>query len=346
MIQLDYTFANARIGAMKAELIDGTEMKSLRESRDFEDAFSLLKGTMYGKDLAKLSSPSLVEIEGALARDLVKDCETIIDSVTGVPKIFFKQYAKKFEIAAIKALLILKNSGLKTKEHPLIPHGVMTKQMIEKLVEMETVEEVVEMLKFTEYYAVLHKALSGYKDAKTVYPFIMALDAHVYGRLGRIMEKIYGRDRTSLRQLVGTEIDAKNLLNILRLRDADEKEAWGWLIPYRYKLKDSDLRAAFNVKKLSELPHVIEPYNSVISNGVEEYEKTGSLLKLELEFKKYMLEMSRRAFGGDRFHIGVPIAYLNLKDNEIRNLMTILHAKNEKLTAPEIEELTIATARA
>jgi vacuolar-type H+-ATPase subunit C/Vma6 len=46
-------------------------------------------------------------------------------------------------------------------------------------------------------------------------------------------------------------------------------------------------------------------------------------------------------FYGDRFHIGALIGYLNLKENEVRNLMAILKGKDEKLSTDDIGKLII-----
>lgn len=342
----DYAFINARIGAMKSYLLDVGELNAMAEVASFDDSFAVLKNTMYGKKLAKLHSPSLIDIENVFTKSLVHDYETIARSMHGAAREFLEQHARKFEIASIKTLIIMKIAGEKVKEYPWILYKTITESAIERLLETETLEELVEMLKFTEYYAVLRKALSEHKDAETAFPFIVVLDKYVYGKLGKVMDLMHGKDREMVRKLIGVEIDAKNLINLLRLRGIEEHVAWQYLIPYRYKLKDEELRMALNVERLSELLAQLSrsQYNDIISQGIKDYEKTGTFLQLELHFRRYILSLNKRVFQGDRFHIGVPIAYLNLKENEIRNLIAILKAKEEGLGYPEIEELLVLPA--
>ena len=347
MTSFKYGFVNAKVGAMKSYLLDDVEMKSLIETRDFDDAVALLKNTTYDKDLAKLSSPSVVDIENMFLKSMFRDYEKLVKSVGGIPKTFFAHYAKKFEIDALKLLLIMKSKGEEVKEYPWIVQNIMTVPMAEKLVDMETPEELIEMLRFTKYYQILHNALSEYNEQGTVYPFITALDTYLYSGLDKIIQNtvvrqnLSGRDRGVAEHLIGIEIDAKNLLTVLRIRGTDKEEILDWLIPMRYKLIDSELRAAFNVKSLSELPQILTHYIDVISAGIKDYEKTQSLFTLDNEFKKYILKANNRLFCGDRFHIGVPIAYLNLKENEVRNLTAILHGKEEGLSASQIEEAVV-----
>lgn len=347
MTSFTYGFINAKVGAMKSYLLDGVEIKSLIESRDFDDAVALLKNTAYAKEFAKLSSPSVVEIENVFSKTMFNDSEKLVKSIGGIPKIFLAHYAKKFEIDLLKLLLVMKSKGEDLEEYAWIAQRMATVPMAEKLGDVETVGELVEMLRFTKYYPILHKAVSEYEELGTVYPFITALDGYYYSGLDEIIQndvvrqRMSGRDRGIAERLMGIEIDAKNLLTVLRIRGTDEKDALNWLMPIRYKLTDSELKAAFSIEKITELPQVLTHYTGIVSAGVKEYEKTQSLFALENEFKKFILKANNRLFCGDRFHIGIPLAYMNLKENEIRNLTAILHGKEEGLDSSKIEETVI-----
>jgi V/A-type H+-transporting ATPase subunit C len=337
MSSYKYGFVNARVGAMKSHLLDDVEIKSLIESRDFDDALALLKNTAYGQELTKLSSPSLVEIENVFSRSMLRDYEKLAISVTGTSKAFLVRYARRLEIEALKLLLIMRSKGEEVKSYPWIMERIMTVAMAEKLVDVETPAEMVEMLRFSEYYQILHKAVSEYSEQGTPYPFIKALDTYHYARLNNILRKMGGKDRSIAEHLVGLEIDAKNLLIVLRIRGTEEAIS-DWLMPIRYRLTDPELAAAFNVKSLTEVQQVFKRYTDIISMGIKEYETTNSFFALENEFERYILNANKRLFGGDRFHMGIPLAYLNLKENEVKNLTVILQGKEEDLPTSQIEE--------
>ncbi|MBI5254159.1 MAG: V-type ATPase subunit [Euryarchaeota archaeon] len=337
----EYAYISAKVSAMKSFLLDASTLKAMAEAKSPEDALSILKNTPYGRELAK-SSPSLMDVERVLTTSLVRDYEKISKPLIGTARIFMEQYAKKFETASIKTLIIMKVSGEKLREYPWIPFKTMTDSMIERLLHTETLEELIEMLKLTEYYPILRKVLSEYK-AESAYSFIAALDKYVYGELGSIMGAMRGKDKEMTNSLIGAEIDAKNLIAALRLRGAEEKIFKDCLVPYRYKLDDAALRTLFETKRISELIPQLPgmPYGEIILQGIKEYEKTGAFFQLELSFRKYLLRISKQAFQSDRFHIGVPIAYLNLKENEVRNITAILTAKEAGLSASETEDLVI-----
>jgi vacuolar-type H+-ATPase subunit C/Vma6 len=338
-----YGFVNARVGALKSHLLDEMEIKTLIESRNFDDALALLKNTAYGKELTKLSSPTLIDIENVLAKSMLSDYKKLAISVTGKPKNFLAHYKKKFEIEAIKTLLIMKSTGEEVKDYPWILQRVMAVETAEKLAEMGTPGELVEMLRFTDYYQHLHKASSEFGENGSPYPVIWALDSYFYGRLNSILRKIEGKDRAIAEHLIGIEVDAKNLLIALRTRgtDVDLQE---YLMPMRYRLRDPELTATFNAKSVAEIQQIFERYSDIISAGVKDYEETGSLFALENEFKSYILKENTKIFGGDRFHLGIPVAYLNLKANEVKNITAILQGKEEDLSTEHIEETVTVLA--
>ncbi|MBU2559442.1 V-type ATPase subunit [archaeon] len=322
---------------MKSHLLDGMEMKTLIESRNFDDALALLKNTAYGKELSKLSSPSLIDVENVLQKAMLTDYGKLAISVTGASKKFLAHYAKKAEIEAIKTLLIMKTKGEEVKDYPWILERIMAVEAAEKLVDVGTPGEIVEMLRFTEYYTVLHKAVSEATEQDSPYPFIEALDTYFYSRLNSILRKMGGKDRKIVEHLVGIEVDAKNLLIALRTRGTGG-EVTGHLMPMRYRLSDPDLQAAFNIKSIGEVQQIFQHYNDIISQGVKDFEDTGSFFGLESGFQEFKLKQNKRLFGGDRFHMGIPIAFLNLKSNEIRNLTAILQGKEESLSVEQIEK--------
>jgi len=337
-----YAFVNARIGAMRSYLMDPTQMRSMIESPTVEDSLSFLK-TAYGGDLAKLTSPSLRDIEDVLIMNLVHEYEKLTKSVVGLSRTFLERYAKKLEIMSIKTLIIMKLSKMKIEHYPFVLYRTITKETVDKLLQMETVDEMVEMLKLTEYYDVLKKAVAAQKEDSNPYPFLVALDTYIYGRLGELMGKMKGKDKEMVRRLIGVEIDYRNVMTALRLMGTDEALAWESLIPYRYSIKDEHLRNLINLRSISELPTqlVDTKYRDIINQGVREFESTGSLHGIEREFQKYMFKQYRYVFYGDRFHIGLPIAYLNLKENEIRNVMAILKGKESGLPVEKIEETVL-----
>lgn len=341
-----YAYANAKIGAMKSRLLSSDEIRSMMDTSGLEDALSILKDTTYREWLSKLPSYSMVDIENAFARALVRDHERIVRSVMEEKRAFLEQFAKKFEANTIKAMLRMKiagYSGDNMKDYPWIPYKVTGEPMIEKFLQVESVEELVEMFSPTEYYSVLLDSMTAYKESDSAFPFTAALDKYVYGKIIKALDDLGSRDRDIAKCLLGVEIDAKNFMIAQRCMGLEDDVIWDNMIPYRYKLDDASLDAIIHTedpsKLVSDMPQT--SYQELIADAVKMYEKTESLLAFELMFKRYIIKINNRVFYGDRFHMGTLIGYLNLKENEVRNLITVLKAKEEGLTLQDVEDLII-----
>jgi len=329
---------------MKSHLIDPFEVKAILEAGTFEDALSLLKNTPYGKGLSKIQAPTPLEVEKALAGGLIHDFRKILKSVQGPTRDFLLAYARRFEVAALKALLTQKLTGsVGTEASLVVPHGILDEAIIERLLQAETVEEFVEHFQGTEYYSILISALRESKGegAPTLLPYFLVLDRYYYETLWGEMEGLKGKDRESARRVVGPEIDFTNFAILLRLRGSEEAAAWRCLLPVRYQLDEKILRLAFNLEKLEELfTQISDPrYREHIFQAMKEYEKTGSSASFEILLRKHLFREALRVFYGDRFNIALLIAYLTLKETEVRNLTAILNGKEAGLPVEEIEAL-------
>ncbi|HLE02053.1 MAG TPA: V-type ATPase subunit, partial [Dehalococcoidia bacterium] len=321
----EYAYPSAKVGGMKSYLLDPFELKAIMETGSFEDALSLLKNTAYGKELAKLQSSAPKEIERVLVKSLLRDMDRLSKALDGSRKAFLEVYAKRFEVEALKAVLILKITKTKVA-HPWIPYGAMGEAAIERLLQAETLEELFELLKATEYYEVLHRALSESKERSSPFPYLVALDRYHYGRVWAALGGLKGRDRTVAEGLIGPEIDLKNLTTVLRLRGGEEKAVWPCLLPCSYQLDEEALRLIFNIGRLGEIFAQLPAlkYRELLVEGVKEYERSGSTALIEREFRMHLLATNQRVFRGDRFHIGAILGYLNLKENEVRNITAIV----------------------
>ncbi len=342
-----YAYVSARIGGMRSYLLDSGEIRALMEATGLEDAISLLKNT-YGKDLGKIEGSSLREVEKILTADLLGDFEKMVRSTKKAERTFFEQYAKFFEIGALKILLTMKLA----KPVPRIDlHWVFSRSLpeatINKLLKMETLDELFEMLRYTEYYPLLKTLAERHRGTSDPLPFLAALDKYVYGKLWGTIKGLTGRDRRFAERFIGVEIDKRNLIAVLRLRGEEESVVWDNLIPVRYKLLDEDFSLILSLRRLSELPAEARkptrahkfPYQEIIFPGLKEYEETRSTQTIENGFRKMFLEQSVEIFRGYRFHLGLPLAYLYLKENEIRNVIAILKGKEAGLPTSTIEKL-------
>jgi ATP synthase A1 C subunit len=346
-----YAYVNARIGGMKSFLLKDEDFRTLIESRNLDELFSQLKNTHYSPDI---SDANVLALELQLNKSLYRDYLKLIKCVDGRPKEFVHSMAKKYEVDTLKSIIKMKFLGITLSEY-LIPFGAVDEALIAGLLKADGVSGVIERLKNTEYYEPLklvHQMMgeeigkeSGDETPRAVegidLAFISALDMYYYNGVKLAMENLSKKDQSMVKRFVGFNIDLSNLLMALRLRGIDVSIE-DYFIEGGEGLKLKQFNIIGNLENLSKLPEIVpRRFVELTTEALEKYEQNSSLLWFEIVVKKQLLRESRKLFLGSRFHIGTIIAYLNLKENEISNLIKIIKTKDEFFPANEIEELLV-----
>lgn len=333
---------------MRSYLLESAGIKSLIDAPAWEDAVALLKDSEYGRELGKLRSPDILDIEEVLTKSLLRDYEKIISSSRGESRKFIETIGRRFEVGAVKAVTLGKVLGMsreEIKEQVIIPFGKITELRLSKMLETESVEELVESMRNTPYYTPMRKGVTSLKEEGTPFSLLALLDQHVYSEILGAIKSLSERDRKDAKRLIGTEVDAKNLLLALRCQNLDEDKVVKLFIKPWYRIKENVLRTclAGNIEVLTSKEF---PYLKYVELGLTVYRKTGSLTELEMGMKKLVLNLNKSMFHGDRFHIGVLIGYLNLKENEIRNIIAVMRGKKDNLDPEDIKKLVILPGEA
>ncbi len=344
-----YAYVNARIGGMKSFLFKEEDFRGLIESRNLEELVSLLKNTSYS---AAITDANVLALELQLKRSLYTDYLKLVNCVDGRPKDFIHSMAKKYEVETLKSLVKMKFLGITLTEY-LIPFGTMDEALIEKIMRVEGVTDLIEALSGTEYYEPLnqvHQLVGEEKGEEEAVsengygadlPYINALDAYYYQGVKETMARLSKKDKSMVKRFVGFNIDLSNLLMALRLRGtAAESEEFFIEGGESFTLKQFMLVG--NIEDMSRLPDIMpKRFIEITTEAISKYNEKPSLLWFELVTKKQLLKESKKLFLGSRFHVGTLIAYLNLKENEISNLIKIIKTKDESFPTKEIEELLV-----
>lgn len=335
-----YAFPRARIGAMRSGFLGAEDFHALLEAGSMEDIVSLLKLSGYGEALSRLSAPGPGEVEEVLRRSLLMDYGKIYSSLYGFGKIFIDRVSKKFEVQAIKGAVREKIAGAGSRRWAVVPFGSIGESVIERIRRSESHEEVAESLRLTEYYPAFQAALPQLRDNGNPFALFSGIDKYVYDRIAEKLKAVHGLDKRISRLLIGTEIDFKNMMLVLRCREMEDEVVEKLLINYRYNLDNVALKTLMS-EGVDALSQENFPYSEAVGNSLEEHKRNKSLLPLETALERHLTGLNVVALTGFPFQLGAVIAYLNLKENEVRNLTVLLRGKKEGLGREEMEGLLI-----
>ncbi len=112
-----------------------------------------------------------------------------------------------------------------------------------------------------------------------------------------------------------------------------EEEIINYTLPFGFRVQDSDIRAIAAGADIAALINRIFPGIPDV-NALLENPQSG-LPRLEVLFKRQLIQQCLAAFVGNPFHIGIPLAFLVLSDIEVQDLIVMIEAKSSNMEDEE-----------
>lgn len=206
---------------------------------------------------------------------------------------------------------------------------------IELLETSQTIDELIENLKDTEYYRPLYRFKNS--PSITLFDYDLALDQYYFSILWKERKKLLKKKELEIyTRDFGSQIDFLNLQWIYRAKKyyhMSTTEIFSLLIPVQYKLSDSF------IKELVEAPDD-EAFNTVLQRTVYAkymiYADSNDTLSAEQSYKKCMYHLLTQDRRKNPYSIASINTYLFLKEEEIKRLTTAIECIRYSLTPEEI----------
>ncbi len=318
-----YAYAYARIRARMSELLDERKLRELVDTRR-EDFLASLMDTAYKEKLTKAAVTEIDarKIEKALREELIDQHLMVIKSTGGAIRDVFEVLLRRLEVKNLKAVIRAKAAETQTPE-------------------ANSIESMIKQLE-SPYRRVLEEALPEYEKSKSVLILENALDEEIADALWNRIERLGVTDKEIVRKIIGTEFDIANLMTLLRCKSEEitEAEMRKYFLPYVYAFDFNadavkDAISAENVSTAIQLMPASSVYKEVLTGALSAYEAEKSLIPFEYALSRYFLVTIKNILRGYPINIGTIIAFLYLKDIEIRNLSTITVCKENEIPAEE-----------
>jgi len=338
-----FAYVNARVRSMESRLLDEHKINELIEAAGMSEFIGFLEDTDYGPYLSEASNDSL-GIEKALNTHLAHVYQTLASISPDKAKKILRLFEKKFDVQNIKTLLRAKYVGLNAEEtfKLIIPLGTIPENKLRELCETKSIEEVLNGLEGTEYSKILSNELAMYEQTGKLISFELALDKYILEGLWKSVG-IEGISEDIFKEFVGAMIDIENLKVILRAKsdNLSSDDILNYILNVGYEIAPWKLKELAEAESIEGVISALEGtrYGSIISENLEEYEKTGSVYVFEKALDKHLAEVGKKLSLRQPFGVGPIIGLITSKEQEIKNLKIIIKGKIEGLSSNQIREL-------
>lgn len=334
-----YAELAAAVRSFKADLIKPSQMERFVEASSLSETVSLV--TEGG--VTSVEGSDLTLVESHLIQRVIKLTDRLAAYAPHDSRTLIKLFSTRYELACVRE--ILKSIGEQVDPEEalkhIIPTGKFTTERCKELIETRNPNRVIENLQDEALRRFLSPKLTGERGGIAAG---FAIDQYYYTRLWAVSNLPDPLDAQSARGLIGELVDHLNILLAFRARliDLDARSTSELLIPVNYALGHA-LNELAESTNLQNLMRVLEktPYarafqgQSAINGGT-----TG----VERALNRSHAISCLNAFAGPPFNVGLALAFLFLKNYELRDLFTIINGKANNVPMDRVIDSLILTA--
>jgi vacuolar-type H+-ATPase subunit C/Vma6 len=319
----------ARTHGLQEHLLKSDQFVQLLRLRDISGMVNFLLKSEYSKELSKIPVKELeaYSLEKIFYEKLSQRLFFLLQITSGKTRQVLEHYCRKIEVENLKRITRAIHAGEKISEDQLIPIPRKYQTInLPALLHTHTIREMIELLRESEYEN-LRKAIDLYEKYENPRVIEAEADKIYYQFLWKTLEKAINKNE--VRDLIGTEIDLKNLLNVFTLRYAkvEQELLRQTTINVYYRLSKSLIQqtASLSYQAIPELltwPKYVE----LAKKAVELIDK-GMMSETENIFSQYLYSYNETTVLRKPNSLVYVFAYLELCFREARNLTALAIGK-------------------
>ena len=336
-----YASVLAKIGAERSNLVGETRIKALAENKSLTELAVQLRDTSYQEQISKLSLPlTSRKLERAFNENLIGTYIKIIKYSPKNVRKYLSLYLLRFEIEHIKALMKATSAKLSPEQKLMkiyfsVEDHLKKHAVIEEAAKASTPNQIIHVLKDTDYFLPLNMGLKNYEENGSTAFFDVFLDKLFYEKLYEGYESLNKKEQSYANFYVSMENDGFTLVTLLRGKALNYESNWLRLVvPGNYfnlnKSTVEDLVTAEDFEAAFKL--VLDSFYAKYFIKAQTPEET--IATAGKAFKKAVFHHAKSSAISETFNIGSPLAFLTQKEAEVYNL-TVLSLGIDSAMKPE-----------
>lgn len=345
--ETDAGYANARLRGMRSHLLPLTFYEQLIEAPDLGQVVKDLMDTEYAPDLEDqlVRGRTAGVIDDALKNNMVHAYRKVFKFLHPDARKLLSTLLGRWDVFNIKTILRgahfhVAADDVKTSFFPV---GYLSTEELEALAKLDDVRVVIDTMAMWGYVyaAPLRRSFPEYSRSKDLAPLELALDKQ-YAEWAASRLVGQSNDVVVARRILGMQVDTANLVMVFRLLKADAES----LKVENYFLEGGRVirrKQFLALARLSDVDEVLDylkntPYAAALDPAALRYLENASIPVFERALEDLMMRKALLSGIGDPHGVGVAIAYLFGKQNEITNVRIIVKGKAVGMPADRVRE--------
>ncbi len=333
----DYGYANARIRGMKSHLLSRSFLDELIAAQDLGQFIQPLMDTEYAADLdeALIRGRDAAAVDEALKHNMVRTYQKVLGFLNEEAAFILSTLLGRWDVFNLKTIVRGKQMHLVQGEieEGLLAAGQLSSVDLSALAQAEDIKALVDLASTwgLPYAHALREGYARFMASSDLAQLELALDRY-YAEWAR--ERLH-RSKANIataRKILGIQVDTMNLVTMLRFQKADHES----FKPEEYFLQGGTaihLPLYVELSSLSDVDQVLDrlrgtPYGKLLDEVAVKFIEANSISVFERALEDYLTRKALTMGIGDPLGIGVGIAYLWAKQNEITNLRIIVKGKS------------------
>lgn len=329
----DYGYANARIRGMRGRLMRGEALEALMHTPDLQHVIQELIHTEYGPDLEEvlIAGRTPDNVDAALRSNIVRTYRKVYGFLNAEARDIISTLLGRWDVFNIKTVLRAKHVGLPAEEvaSGLFPVGALTEADLDGFILENDIKGVVDTATTwgLPHAPALRDGYAEYQRSGELPDLELELDRYFADwasrRLGR-----RGQNYAIGRRILCMQVDVLNLVMVFRAARAtlEPEQSKDYFLAGGEHI---DLELYQRLAAMADVDEIVDglkgtPYHKVCDTAALRYLETTSMAAFERALEDYLTRRIIALGGTDPLGIGIPIAYLWGKQNEVTNLRIVV----------------------
>jgi V/A-type H+-transporting ATPase subunit C len=345
--ETDAGYANARLRGMRSHLLPPAYYERLIEAPDLSGVVKELMDTEYAPDLEEqlVRGRTAAVIDDALKNNMVLAYQKVFKFLHPNARKLLSTLLGRWDVFNIKTILRGAHFHVAPDDIKMsfFPVGYLSAEELEALSKLDDVRVVIDTMAMWGYvYAEpLRLAFPKYSESKDLAPLELALDKQ-YAEWAASRLTGEKADVAVARKVLGMQIDTANLVMVFRLLKADAES----LKIESYFLEGGAVirkKQFLELSRLSDVDEVLDylkntPYAATLDTAALRYLENASIPVFERALEDLLMRRALLSGIRDPHGVGVAIAYLFGKQNEVTNVRIIAKGKAVGMPADRVRE--------